>query len=114
MQQNEITHIHSQSISPVRPDPWGVLVAHIHREKKSSSSFRANASHRLVVSVQFNEDLLQGRGRDRAEHLCRRWRVLPAWSGPGPALVELDEEERVFEGPPVDDGLHQVDEGHDH
>lgn len=41
-------------------------------------------------------------------------RVLPAQSGTGPALVELDKEERVLEGPPVDDGPHQVDEGHDH
>lgn len=63
--------------------------------------------------MQVNKDLLQGRGGDRTEHLSRCWRVL-AWSGPGPALVELDEEERVFVGPPVDDGLHQVDEGHDH
>ena len=41
-------------------------------------------------------------------------RVLPAPGGTGPALVELDKEERVLERPPVDDGLHQVDEGHDH
>lgn len=34
--------------------------------------------------------------------------------GSGPAFIELHKEERVFEGPPVDDGLHQVDEGHDH
>lgn len=64
--------------------------------------------------MQFNEDLLQGRGGDRTEHLGGCWSVRLVWSGPGPALVELDEEERVFEGPPIDYGLHQVDEGHDH
>lgn len=36
------------------------------------------------------------------------------WCGPGPALVELDKEVRVLEGPPEDDGLHEVDECHDH
>lgn len=36
------------------------------------------------------------------------------WSRTGPALVELDKEEWVLEGPPVDDSLHQVDEGHNH
>lgn len=35
-------------------------------------------------------------------------------NGRRPALVELDEEERVREGPPIDDGFHQVDKGHDH
>lgn len=55
--------------------------------------------------------MLKGRGGDRTEHLGWRWR---AWSGPGPTLVELDKKERVFEGPPVDDSLHQVDEGHNH
>lgn len=35
-------------------------------------------------------------------------------SGPGPALIELDKEEWVFEGPPEDDRLHQVDESHHH
>lgn len=34
--------------------------------------------------------------------------------GPGPSLIELDKEEWVFEGAPVDDSLHQVDEGHHH
>lgn len=36
-----------------------------------------------------------------------------ARSGPGPALVELDKEVWILEGPPEDEGLHQVDEGHD-
>lgn len=36
------------------------------------------------------------------------------WTRPGPALVEFNKEERVFEGPAQDDGLHQVDEGHHH
>lgn len=31
-----------------------------------------------------------------------------------PPLVKLDEEERVLKGPPVDDGLHQVDQSYDH
>lgn len=31
-----------------------------------------------------------------------------------PPLVKLDKEERVLEGPPVDDGLHQVDQSYDH
>lgn len=73
----------------------------------------ANSSHCLIVSVQF-KDLLEGREGDRNKRLGRCWRVLLVWSGPGPALIELDKEERVFEGPPVDDSLHQVDKGHDH
>lgn len=64
--------------------------------------------------MQFEEDLLKGRGGDWTEHLSWRWRVLPGRSGPRPALVELDKEERVFKGPSVDDGLHQVNECHDH
>lgn len=63
--------------------------------------------------MQFKEELLVGRGGDRTENLGRCWGVLSAWTGPGPTLVELDKEERVCEGPPVDDGLHQVYEGHD-
>lgn len=33
---------------------------------------------------------------------------------PGPALIKLDKEEWVLEGPPIDDCLQQVDNGHDH
>ena len=58
--------------------------------------------------------MLGGRGGDRTEDLGRCWRVLLVWTGPGPALVELDKEERVLEGPPEDDRLHQVDETHHH
>lgn len=64
--------------------------------------------------MQFNKELLKGRGRNRTEKLGRCWRVLLVWRGPGPTLIELDKEVRVFEGSPEDDGLHQVDEGHDH
>ena len=71
-------------------------------------------SHCLVFSVQFNKELLEGRGGDRTEKLGGCWRVLRVGRGPGPALVELDKKVRVFKGPPEDDGLHQVDEGHDH
>lgn len=49
------------------------------------------------------------RGGSRAEELDRGDLLVV---GPGPALVELDEEVRVREGPSVDDGLQQVDEDH--
>jgi len=62
--------------------------------------------------VQFKEDLLKWRGGDRTEELWRPSRVLLTRSGP--ALIELHKEVRVLVGPPEDDGLHQVDEGHDH
>lgn len=33
---------------------------------------------------------------------------------PGPALIKLDKEKGVLEGPPIDDCLQQVDNGNDH
>lgn len=73
-----------------------------------------SGSQCLVGSVQLKEHLFKGHGGDRAEELGSRRGVLLGWSGPGPALVELGEEVRVLEGPPEDDGLQQVDEGHHH
>lgn len=93
-------------------NPRRVFGAHIHEEIKNV--LQCLSSHCLVVSVTFKEDLLEGRGRDRTEKLGWFWRVLLVWSGPGPTLVELHKEQRVLEGPAKDDGLHQVDEGHDH
>lgn len=101
--------------------PAGVSVAHIHRGKRKGLSVshflsvtETNCSRCLVVSEQFKKDLLEGRRGDRGETLCRGWRVLLVQSGPWPTLIELDKEQRIFEGSPVDDGLHQVDEANNH
>lgn len=85
-------------------------VAHIHRGKKYFlSETESNRSSCLIVSDQVKKDLLKGHRGDWVETLGG-WRVLLVHSGPGPTLIELDKEQRVFEGPPIDDGLHQVDE----
>lgn len=68
----------------------------------------------VIDSQQARQDLDKRRGGDRAENLGGVRVVLRAGSRPRPPLVELDEEERVLEGPPVDDGLHQVDQSDDH
>lgn len=115
-----MTHIYSQVwVFASFNRPAGLIVAHIHGEKKRSvshflSETESNSSRCLVVSKQVDKDLLEGRGGDRTENLSRGRRVLLVQSGPGPALVELDKEQRVFEGPPEDNSLHQVDEGHNH
>lgn len=79
-----------------------------------SPSFLHSSSRCAVVSVHVNMDFLKWRGGDQTKKLGRGRCVHSWWSRSRPALIKLDKEERVFEGPPVDDGLHEVDESYHH
>lgn len=87
---------------------FGTFFGYVEPERSIFSSLRC-----IVESEHTVKDLDKGRGGDRSENLCRGRRLLRrSWSRP--SLIKLDKEERVFEGPSIDDSLHKIDEGHNH